>query len=80
MAMVAGNWPMETFGPMYVFGVIESGNRVGAMVVSTVLLACSLGGPDRAQPVLAAAGGPEMTAARRQEIALVRASPIRRRP
>ena len=28
---------------MYVFGEIESGNRLGAMVVSTVLLACSLG-------------------------------------
>ena len=38
------NRPRETKpGPMYVFGEIESGNRLGAMVVSTVLLACSLG-------------------------------------
>ncbi len=33
---------------MYIFGEIESGNRHGAMVVSVVLLACSLGDPDRA--------------------------------
>ncbi len=44
VVMVAGNRPLETkTGPMYVFGEIESGNRLGAMVVSTVLLACSLG-------------------------------------
>ena len=42
--MVAGNRPLETrTGPMYIFGEIESGNRHGAMVVSVVLLACSLG-------------------------------------
>jgi sulfate/thiosulfate transport system permease protein len=42
--MVAGNKPLETkTGPMYIFGEIESGNRHGAMVVSVVLLACSLG-------------------------------------
>ena len=44
VVMVAGNRPLETkTGPMYVFGEIESGNRHGAMVVSVVLLACSLG-------------------------------------
>jgi sulfate transport system permease protein len=44
VVMVAGNRPMETkTGPMYVFGEIESGNRLGAMVVSTALLASSLG-------------------------------------
>jgi len=44
VVMVAGNRPLETkTGPMYVFGEIESGNRHGAMVVSTVLLASSLG-------------------------------------
>jgi sulfate transport system permease protein len=42
--MVAGNRPLETkTAPMYIFGEIESGNRHGAMVVSVVLLACSLG-------------------------------------
>ena len=42
--MVAGNRPLETkTGPMYIFGEIESGNRHGALVVSMVLLACSLG-------------------------------------
>ena len=42
--MVAGNRPLETrTGPMYIFGEIESGNRHGAMVVSVVLLAASLG-------------------------------------
>ncbi len=44
VVMVAGNRPLETkTGPMYVFGEIESGNRHGAMAVSTVLLASSLG-------------------------------------
>ncbi len=44
VVMVAGNRPLETkTGPMYVFGEIESGNRHGAMVVSAVLLASSLG-------------------------------------
>ena len=44
VVMVAGNRPLETkTGPMYVFGEIESGNRHGAMVVSVVLLATSLG-------------------------------------
>ena len=43
VVMVAGNRPLETkTGPMYIFGEIESGNRHGAMVVSAVLLACSL--------------------------------------
>ena len=42
--MVAGNRPLETkTSPMYIFGEIESGNRHGAMAVSIVLLACSLG-------------------------------------
>ena len=44
VVMVAGNRPLETkTGPMYVFGEIESGNPHGAMVVSVVLLALSLG-------------------------------------
>lgn len=44
VVMVAGNRPLETrTGPMYVFGEIESGNQHGAMVVSVVLLAGSLG-------------------------------------
>jgi sulfate transport system permease protein len=44
VVMVAGNRPLETrTGPMYIFGEIESGNRHGALVVSVVLLACSLG-------------------------------------
>ena len=44
VVMVAGNRPLETkTGPMYVFGEIESGNRHGAMAVSAVLLAASLG-------------------------------------
>jgi sulfate transport system permease protein len=44
VVMVAGNRPLATkTGPMYIFGEIESGNRHGAMVVSVVLLACSLG-------------------------------------
>jgi len=44
MVMVAGNRPLETkTGPMYIFGEIESGNRHGALVVSSVLLALSLG-------------------------------------
>ena len=43
VVMVAGNRPLATkTGPMYIFGEIESGNRHGAMVVSVVLLACSL--------------------------------------
>lgn len=42
--MVAGNRPLETkTAPMYVFGEIESGNRLGAMAVSAVLLISSLG-------------------------------------
>lgn len=44
VVMVAGNRPLETkTGPMYIFGEIESGNTHGAMVVSIVLLSCSLG-------------------------------------
>ncbi|MDB5350750.1 MAG: sulfate transporter, permease protein CysT [Planctomycetota bacterium] len=43
VAMVAGNHPLETkTAPLYIFGEIESENRHGAMVVSVVLLACSL--------------------------------------
>jgi sulfate transport system permease protein len=41
--MVAGNRPLATkTAPLYIFGEIESGNRHGAFVVSTVLLASSL--------------------------------------
>jgi sulfate/thiosulfate transport system permease protein len=44
VVMVAGNRPLATkTAPMYVFGEVESGNRHGALVVSAVLLACSLG-------------------------------------
>ncbi len=44
VVMVAGNRPLATrTGPMYIFGEIESGNPHGAMVVSVVLLTCSLG-------------------------------------
>jgi sulfate transport system permease protein len=43
VVMVAGNQPLGTkTAPLYVFGEIESGNRHGALVVSAVLLACSL--------------------------------------
>jgi sulfate transport system permease protein len=43
VVLVAGNRPMETkTAPLYIFGEIEGGNRHGAMVVSVVLLACSL--------------------------------------
>lgn len=42
--LVAGNKPLETMtAPLYIYGEIESGNRHGAMVVSVVLLASSLG-------------------------------------
>jgi sulfate transport system permease protein len=41
--MVAGNQPLLTkTAPIYVYGEIESGNRHGALAVSTVLLAVSL--------------------------------------
>ena len=44
VVMVAGNRPMATkTAPMYIFGEIESGHRHAALVVSAVLLACSLG-------------------------------------
>ncbi|WP_435021833.1 sulfate ABC transporter permease subunit CysT [Tundrisphaera sp. TA3] len=44
VVMVAGNRPLETkTGPMYIFGEIESGRPHGALVVSSVLLAASLG-------------------------------------
>lgn len=44
VVMVSGNRPLQTkTGPMYIFGEIESGNPHGAMVVSVVLLSCSLG-------------------------------------
>jgi sulfate transport system permease protein len=43
VVMVAGNRPLATkTAPLYIFGEIESGNRHGALVVSTVLLASSL--------------------------------------
>jgi sulfate transport system permease protein len=43
VVMVAGNQPLTAkTAPLYVFGEIESGNRHGALVVSTVLLASSL--------------------------------------
>ena len=58
VVMVAGNRPLETkTGPMYIFGEIESGNRHGAMVVSAVLLACSLGDPRRPEPAPAPGRG-----------------------
>jgi sulfate transport system permease protein len=41
--LVAGNQPLKTMtAPLYIFGEIESGNRAGALAVSTVLLAGSL--------------------------------------
>ncbi|MBX6314947.1 MAG: sulfate ABC transporter permease subunit CysT [Isosphaeraceae bacterium] len=44
VVMVAGNRPMATkTAPMYIFGAIESGHPYEAMVVSAVLLTCSLG-------------------------------------
>ncbi|HEV3167430.1 MAG TPA: sulfate ABC transporter permease subunit CysT [Isosphaeraceae bacterium] len=44
VVLVAGNRPLATkTAPMYIFGEVESGNRHGAMVISAVLLACSLG-------------------------------------
>jgi sulfate transport system permease protein len=44
VVMVAGNQPLKTkTAPLYIFGEIEGGNRLGAMVVSVVLLAGSLG-------------------------------------
>lgn len=44
VVLVAGNRPLETqTAPMYIYAEIESGNRHGALVVSAVLLACSLG-------------------------------------
>ncbi len=43
VVMVAGNHPLATkTAPLYIYGEIEGGNRHGAMVVSAVLLACSL--------------------------------------
>ena len=42
--MVAGNRPNETqTAPLYIFSAIESGELDSAKVVSTFLLACSLG-------------------------------------
>jgi sulfate transport system permease protein len=44
VVLVAGNRPLETkTAPLYIFGEIEGGNLHGALVVSTVLLASSLG-------------------------------------
>jgi sulfate transport system permease protein len=43
VVMVAGNHPLLTkTAPLYIYGEIESGNRHAALVVSAVLLACSL--------------------------------------
>jgi sulfate transport system permease protein len=43
VVMVAGNQPLATkTAPLYIFGEIESGNRHVALVISAVLLACSL--------------------------------------
>lgn len=43
VVLVAGNKPLQTkTAPLYIFGEIEGGNRSGAIVVSTVLLASSL--------------------------------------
>jgi sulfate transport system permease protein len=43
VVMVAGNQPLSAkTAPLYVFGELESGNRHGALAVSTVLLASSL--------------------------------------
>jgi sulfate transport system permease protein len=44
IVLVAGNRPMATkTAPLYIFGEIESGHRLEAMVISSVLLAGSLG-------------------------------------
>jgi sulfate transport system permease protein len=43
VVIVAGNQLSTKTAPLYVFGEIESGNQYGALVVSTVLLASSLG-------------------------------------
>ncbi len=44
VVMVAGNRPMQTkTAALHIYGEIESGHRHEAMVVSAVLLACSLG-------------------------------------
>jgi sulfate transport system permease protein len=44
VVLVAGNRPLQTkTAPLYVFGEIEGGNLHGALVVSAVLLASSLG-------------------------------------
>lgn len=44
VVIVAGNRPLETkTAPMYIFGEVESGRTQNALVVSTVLLATSLG-------------------------------------
>lgn len=43
VVMIAGNKPLQTkTAPLYIYGEIEGGNRHGALVVSVVLLACSL--------------------------------------
>ncbi len=44
VVMVAGNRPLQTrTAPLYIYGEIESGNTHAALVVSIVLLTCSLG-------------------------------------
>jgi sulfate transport system permease protein len=44
VVMVAGNRPMATrTAPIHIFAEIEGGRRPEAMIISTVLLLCSLG-------------------------------------
>lgn len=43
VVMIAGNHPLTKTAPLYIFSAIESDERHAAMVVSVVLLACSLG-------------------------------------
>ena len=43
VVMIAGNHPLTKTAPLYIFGKIESDQRPAAMVISAVLLTCSLG-------------------------------------
>ena len=43
VVMIAGNHPLTKTAPLYIFSAIESDERHAAMVISAVLLACSLG-------------------------------------
>ncbi len=43
VVMIAGNHPLTKTAPLYIYSAIESDDRPAAMVVSAVLLACSLG-------------------------------------